>query len=255
MGIWNNLKHVRRNFFLMLINTILLYFLFLNISVSTAVFIATIPAILYSIWSKRYILILVVLVVYFVTIGIFFVSIYNPALFETGLEQINILLYLYQRIYPFGLNQTIYHLLGGSVIFYMLIFMFFVLFFGAVLKFDEFKLMIVFSFFIGVFSAMYLVLNIFCFIFPGLEIFLFYNPIFSWTILIFYIILPFFTFILIVLYLELLLVDNVKRSDYKQDSKELNSPKNNPAIYKITKIMLILIVILLLLFIFIGVFE
>lgn len=228
MSRWNNFKHLKRNFGFVILNMLLLAIAFLYIPVSTLVMIATIPAVIYSFYTKRWSLIIVVIAIYSAVIFIFIACIMNPnSIIELG-RNLNILFHLYKSIYPYEINISILSLLGMELAFYMTLFIFFTLFIGLLMKVSEFSEMITFSFGILLFNGIYLIINVFSFIIPQMQYYMITNALFQFVFTFFYIILPYLSLNLMVLYFELILLDHVKRRDYEIEAKMLN--KNNKKI-------------------------
>lgn len=222
MGNWNNLKHFKRNFMLVIVNVIILAFVFCYIPVSSLVMLSMLPAIIYAFYSKRGSLIIITVAVYGIILAIFFLCILQPStVIELG-ENVNIIIHLYQAIYPYQINVSILHLLGFTLIFYMTLFIFFTLLISIIIKISEFSAMITFSYAVTVFAAIYLILNVFSFIIPQMQYYMANNVIFQYMFAFFYVILPFLTLNFIVLYLELCIMDAFKRKDYDREAKKLN---------------------------------
>lgn len=244
MGKWNNFKHLKRNFGLVILNLLILAIAFMYVPVSTLVMISTIPALIYAFYTKRWSLIIVVLGIYSAVVFIFIACIMNPdSVIELG-RNLNIIFHLYMAIYPYEINVSILTLLGFELAFYLTLFVFFTLLISTVMKISEFSAMITFSFGILLFSGIYLLFNIFSFIIPQLQYYMVNNAIFQVIFLFFYIILPFLTLNLIILYLELVLLDWRKRNDYKVEAKRLNKGSQKINLSNLLKILLILTIIL-----------
>lgn len=251
MGKWNNFKHLKRNFGLVIINLIVLIFGFMYVPVSSLVMLSTIPAVIYSFYSKRWSLIVVVVAVYAALLLIFMATVMNPAsVIELG-QNLNILFHLYLAIYPYEINVSIVSLLGFELMFYLTLFIFTVLLVSVIMKKSEFTTMITFSLGVLMFSAVYLMINVFSFVFPQLEYYMVNNIAFQYIFAFFYIILPFLTLNLTLLYLELVILDWRKRQDYEIEAKKLNSSKQKISLIILGKILFVIMIVLFAI-IFIG---
>jgi len=242
----SNIKvNLRLSFSLVIANILILVYIFFFASVSTLVMVATLPAVIYAIYTKRAFLIIFSIGIYAILIAIFFLAVLNPLLlFEMG-ERLNLIIWLYTQIYPYQVNVDIFSLLGVQVLFWVSIFIFLTLFIGSVFKMNEFKIMIAFSFLIIVFNSCYLVLNVFIYIFPQLEVLILGNVVSQFVFLLFYVLLPFITLNYMFLYLELIALDERKRREYKLTAQDLNKGKDKPKIFNMMTFMLIIIVLII----------
>lgn len=232
MAKWNNLKHIKRNFLLLIANVVIIIFGFLYIPVSTLVMLAMLPAVIYAIWSKQWALVALTCVIFGVFLLVFFACLFQPAAVVQLGENINFIFHLYLAIYPYEINISIAHLLGFQLMFWLTIFLFFVLLVSVLVNYSEFTLMVAFSTIVMMFSVIYFLLNIFSFLIPQLQYYMANNFIFQFVFVFFFVILPFLTLVFMILYVELYLIDVFKRQDYKQEAIKIKRSQKLTSILK-----------------------
>jgi len=189
------------------------------IPISTFVYICIIPCLVYNFVTKRFFLVLIAVLV-FVTMLLMFIVIITGHI-EDITENISLIAFLYNQIYPFGISVNLMSILSESIIYYCGLFIIMTIMIAWILHFDEFKVMIVFSYFIFVFTTLYLVLNIFLYLIPALRVLILENYFLQQIMTLFYGILPFIVFVLILLFL-MTLYDHKQRQKNKNDVKQLN---------------------------------
>lgn len=253
MGLGNSWKHLRRDAFLVLLNIGLIIFAYLYMPVSTLVMFSSIPAVIYSIYTKRYFLILLVGSVYAILIVVFVLALFDPDLLVQGIENVNLVVYLYKQLYPYEISVSVTSLLSIVVIVWISIAIYLFLFLSRAFGFDEFKTMIVFSFVIVFFSSLYFIFNIFTFIIPYLKPILIDNFVMKWIFSFFYIWLPFVTLNFIMLFMEDISIDHVKRGEYKESAQKMRQIKPKRQVSELLKIMAIITVIILVVIILVGI--
>lgn len=139
---------------------------------------------------------------------------------EEAREMIEMLVYLYTVIYPYQLNTNVLLFIGTSWIWVISVFVFFVLLVGHAIKYNTFKIMVVFSYFIMVFTTFYLIANVLCYLIPPLQWAVFSIPGFMQFMVFMYGVLPFTVLVLILMFL-LTIYDYRERKESGRDARTI----------------------------------
>lgn len=238
----NNLKHLKRNFSLILLNTIIVTVLFaMNIiPVSTLVMITMIPAVVFSIYTKKWFLILITCVTFTISLLLFFMTFLAPGLIVEGMEALTLIAYLYSKIYPYGISVSILQLINITLLLYLSLFMLCVLCISILIKYSEFTTMIGFSFAVLYINLIYFLINILAYLFPFLLMFMIENVITQYIFMFFYVIIPFIVLNFMLLYCELVLLDTFKQRDYQSEARKLSKGQKEE---RFNKTLLVIVVI------------
>ncbi|MHA1425547.1 MAG: hypothetical protein ACTSQI_06125 [Candidatus Helarchaeota archaeon] len=201
-------------FLLIMLSIMSVVGLYLYIPASTLVWLSIVPALAFSVFTKRYFLVVISIAVFLQTILIFVAAMAGKA--DEVTETANILIYLYNVLYPYGFDCNLIALMGGHVIWLISVFIIFVVIIAWFTSFDEFRTMIAFSFFILMFTTFHLLVNIFSYLFPPLRDFMLSNWLMQWIIAFMYGILPFIVLVLCMMFL-FTIYDYQERRQHKKD--------------------------------------
>jgi hypothetical protein len=203
---------------------------------SSLVFLALIPALLYSLMSfhgnHKWFFVVLSAIILLCTIGLYLLMV-TGNIHQLG-ETITMLGYLYQLIYPYQLNVNLLGLLGWGVLFGSGIFIILLLCFGWMFKLDEFKLAVSASYLVMFFTSFFLIMNIFFYLIPILRDFVLTNPVLQWIIILFYGILPYLTFTLSLLWL-CCCWDMREKAKQQRDTQTLNRDLGNKHVGSLSK--------------------
>jgi len=200
---------------------VLTIILFRYITPSSLVFLCIIPTLIFGVWTHRGFLVLVSTLVFLSTIMTFVLMFYYPENFEELGENISLVAFLYKQIYPYGVSVDLLSLMSIEVLSGVILLVFFIVLTAWFLKFDELKAMLAFGWLITLFTSLYLILNVFLYMFPTLRALILSNIYLQYFLIFFYAVLPFTTLVLMLLYLECL-YDRRERKRYSKSVKYFN---------------------------------
>jgi len=170
----------------LLISFGLVLLLFLVIPVSSIVFLAIIPALIFSVYSHRLFFVLIAGLVFLGSIGLFYGMIVGIDISQV----ISIVIFLYTIIYPYKLELNIFTALGVGMIFFTLFFLLAIVGLAYLIKYSEVRILVGFSYFSMVFTGFYLLVNMFTYIISPLRNLILNNAALQFALAIFYGIIP-----------------------------------------------------------------
>jgi len=205
-------------FMLCIVSILVIAATFFYLPASALVFVSLIPALIYGFWTRRIFLVLISVAVFATTFLLFIAMLQGVT--DAWAEMIGMVIYLYQVIYPYQLSLNIIEFMGTGWIWVISLFIFFVLLVGHLIKFNTFKVMIVFSYFIMLFTTFYLIANVFCYLIPPLRDFILNAPVMREILTFMYGVLPFIVLTLILMFL-FTIYDYRERRVHSKDARGL----------------------------------
>lgn len=203
---------------------------FFYIPASHLVYLSLIPAIVYGFVTKRFFLVLISILVFATTILLFFAMYFQV---EGLVEMIDMIIYLYQVIYPYRLAANITEFLLSYWLGIISAFIIMILIIGAKTRFNTFRIMVIFSYFIMLFTTFFLLVNIFCYLIPPLQDFMLTSPGVHEFLIFMYGVLPFIVLVLSLMFL-FTIWDYRERKRHKKDVGAMKK-KMGPRTMKIMK--------------------
>jgi len=216
----------RWKFTLTIMNILIVLFAYCWLPVSSLVMVASIPAIVYSIYSKKLFLSVITVAMFFLFYFLFWLGIINPTELIRVFENGALIFYLYTKIYPYEIDISLISVLNIDLIFWLSIFIFFIIIFSYFSKINEFTMMLSFSYFLLLFSSVYLLFNVFLYLIPPLKVLLFSNVVSAWVFLFLYLIFPFVSLVLTMLFVELSIISIKDRHKYEKIDKIIKKKKS-----------------------------
>lgn len=233
-------------------NIALVALLFCYVPASYLILIASIPAIIYSLYTRKFFLLFFCGLVFLLLLFIFLSGMWFQEQLLIFLKSVNILAYIFVRIYPYGLHVNLLDMVSleqlSLLLFYLGLFVFFVLLCSLPLKISNISVMLNFSYFVITFSSIYLIVNVFCFVFRPLETLIFSIPWISWIFVFLYFIIPFLSLVFIFQYIELTILD---LGEHQKDVRTIEKHKTKKSVI-LRKIVKGLVVVMVIMFIVIA---
>lgn len=243
----------RMKFFLLMVSILTTVALTLYLPASTLVWISIVPSLVFSAYTKRLFLVLICLAVFLQAILIFVAAMAGTA--DEIATSATILIYLYRVIYPYGFEGNLIELMGAHVIFIISVFIIMIMIVAWFTRFDEFRTMIAFSFFISVFATFYILVNVFSYLIPPLRDFFLTNEIVRYVIVLFYGILPFIVLTIIFIFL-FTIWDYKERKRARKDIAQIDRRLRGRRISSILKYLAVIcFFVFLIVIIFAGVMQ
>lgn len=243
----------RIKFILTIVNILVISLLFNYVPASSMVFLSILPALVFGIMSRRFFLVLFAFILAVIIAGLMVSMFVFPLGEEVG-ESIDFVVYLYLQIFPYQTSLNIVNILGIEALLGVSLFIFVILIAGWMIRLNTFKIMIVFSYFIMVFTSIYLVLNIFLYLFPPLRVMILANEFLRYILAFFYGILPLIVLTLSLLFLETILSYRERQNMKKDVNTIAKKVTNSNTFYLfIRAISALLIVIFVIILIVLGI--
>lgn len=242
-------------FLLAVVNIVLTAFLFCYVPISYLILFASIPAIVYSVYTKKFFLLCFCGLVFGVLIFVFLGGIWYQNELTEFLANLNIIVYIFVKIYPYGLSSRLLDMLSVDQIATLGLglgaFIFLVLFIAFCGRISNLATMLNFSYFVMVFTSLYLVINVVCYFFRPLEALLFSIPLVSWFFIFLYVIVPFLAVVFTFLFIEMSILSVGERRKDRY-TVEKHKAKKSRFLQKILKGLLMIIVIMFIVIVLAG---
>ena len=236
----------RLKFMLIIVNICLCALLFSYVTPSLLVLLALVPALVYGVYTHRFFLILMAVLMFTTISGLFACLILFPEAMGEIAEGINLIAFLYRQIFPYQMQINLFALMSAEIIYGITIFLFFDLITAWMLKIDTFKMMIAFSYFIMIFTSLYLILNVFLYLFAPLRVLVLESVWLQCMLFSFYVVLPFIVLVLIFLFLETFF-SREERRKYHKDVKVMDKGLNRRHIKQLMKYLTVFFMIVFIL--------
>ncbi|MHA1403773.1 MAG: hypothetical protein ACTSSI_08415 [Candidatus Helarchaeota archaeon] len=213
-------------FTLSVINLLVITLLFFYIPTSTLVWLAYIPALVYSIYSRRLALSAIAFTVFFVVILIYMIGLLFPLQIIQFFQNVAIVLFLYTKLFPYDIEINLLTVLDYSILSWIVLLILGILIASVFLRYSELHVMLSFSYFTLLFSLFYLVLNVLMFLIPPLQVVLETFLFTRWMLIFFYVIVPLLTLLFTLLFVENYAASYKERNKYEKQNQALKKKKS-----------------------------
>jgi len=231
----------------------LLLLIWFWVPTSTLVWLAFIPSIVYSIYSKKLALSIIAFTAFAIVLILYILGCFFPAQVAYFLQSVAILLFLYTKIFPYTIQVNLLNILDVATIIWFLLFILAVVIGSVIARYNELHVMLSFSSFTLFFSIFYLLMNICMFFSPPLQLILETTIFTRWIIIVFYVLFPLTTLIFTLLFICSYAGSLVMRSRYKASHAKIQRHLKARWVGVLTKYLAIFVVILMLAIFVLGV--